>query len=86
MKRKNMPRLAAAFVVTLSACGGEPVHPNPPGPETPPPKANITKNADGTCREEFDGNPPGSREVPCPDDLITPVSPSPSATPETKAP
>ncbi len=84
MKRRNVPRLAAAFVVTIAAGCAEsppqpPEHPNPPGPPI------IHKQPDGTCAQTFDGNPPYDKPVPCPeagdDGFATPPSGTGSATP-----
>ncbi len=69
MKRKRAPRLAAAFVVTISAgCGGA-AQELSTGPED---QSNLgtqhewfTRNADGTCAITHSGHPPWTQTVDC---------------------
>ncbi|MDI1450207.1 hypothetical protein [Polyangium sp. 6x1] len=80
MKRKRVPRLAAAFVVTIAAgCGGatqEPTKPDPQTEGTGPEnqdwvpnlgsvKEGFAKNADGTCTITHAANPPWVEPVDC---------------------
>jgi hypothetical protein len=80
MIRKKAPRLAAAFVVTISAgCGGQtqtPTNPDKPptetGPENPDWVPNIgavkggfVKGSDGNCYIEHPANPPWMQPADC---------------------
>lgn len=81
MKPRRAPQLAAAFVVTLSACSSEPPPlVNPPGPDVPLPQSTIQKNPDGSCTRMISGNPPSYEPVPCPPDT-TPTASSTFAAP-----
>lgn len=62
MMRRKVPKLAAAFVVTVSAGCGEPTR----DPSTPT-FTELVRNADGTCSMRVSGNPPYEKPVPCPD-------------------
>src|SRR5689334_11726379 len=76
MLRKKSPRLAAAFVVTISAgCGSAtstpPDHP-PTGPEDPnwvpnigAVKGGFVKGGDGKCYIEHPANPPYMEPADC---------------------
>ena len=83
MSRKRAPRLAAAFVVTISAgCGGassEPVTPDGPGDS--PPAERFYKDSDGKCYIEHFANPPYRNEVDCSQDPAKPPE-SPDAKPD----
>jgi hypothetical protein len=71
MRRKKAPRLAAAFVVTISAgCGG--AAQEPPKPENPDwvpnlgsVKEEFRRNEDGTCSITHPANPPWVEPVDC---------------------
>ncbi|MDI1482715.1 hypothetical protein [Polyangium sp. y55x31] len=73
MRRKKAPRLAAAFVVTISAgCGGatqEPPKPQPQDeswvPNLGSVKEGFTRNEDGTCTITHAANPPWVEQVDC---------------------
>lgn len=66
MFRKKAPRLAAAFVVTISAgCGGSTSTP----PDRPPTddgfKPSFYKDSDGKCFIQHPANPPWNEPVDC---------------------
>ncbi len=67
MKRRKVPGLTAAFVVTVAAgCGGEQEpHRNPPYPD--PTVSDVIRMPDGTCAVHVASNPPFQKPVPCPD-------------------
>ncbi|TKC90767.1 hypothetical protein [Polyangium fumosum] len=78
MKRKKAPRLAAAFVVTISAgCGGATQEPAKPDPQTSGPenqdwvpnlgsvREGFRRNEDGTCTITHAANPPWVEPVDC---------------------
>lgn len=82
MKRRDIPRLAAAFVVTFSSAACSEA--SPKGPEEPhwnPPPRQLVKHPDGTCGYEIDGNPPGFEPAPCPEEAPTAAPTSTFATP-----
>ncbi len=67
MKRRKVPGLTAAFVVTIATgCGAEQEpHRNPPGPD--PVTTEVIRMPDGTCAVNVPSNPPFQKPVPCPD-------------------
>jgi len=89
MLRKKSPRLAAAFVVTISAgCGGATTTPpdHPPtdtGPDVGVVKGGFVKGGDGKCYIEHPANPPYMEPADCEtqqplktDDGTKPVEPT----------
>jgi len=71
MKRKRAPRLAAAFVVTISAgCGGAAQEPKEPEDQSWVPNlgsvnTEMRRNEDGTCSITHPANPPWVEQVDC---------------------
>lgn len=85
MTRRKIPRLAAAFVVTVAAgCGEAPTE--PVTPENPPVSTQIIKQPDGSCVVMMFANPPYSQPTPCPGELAPPIVTATATAPTTATP
>lgn len=87
MYRKKAPRLAAAFVVTISAgCGASGSGSHGPPTQNPPeevPPDNFIRLQDGTCVIQHPANPPWNEPVDC--ETRQPLKPQETPQPEPTA-